>query len=66
MNRTTKPLTAFFNTMIFFYLLIVFFTLSWNPENWGEIPRLIYVLICPVISFGVYGYASEMQEKNND
>ena len=64
--KNTKPLIAFFNAMIFFYLLTVFFHWDWNPENWGEVSRLAYVLFAPVISLGIYGYTSEIQEKNNE
>jgi hypothetical protein len=66
MNRTTKPLIAFFNTMVFFYLLIVFYHWDWNPKNWGEVSRLAYVLLAPIISLAVYAATSEMQEKNNE
>ena len=66
MSNSKKPLTAFFNSMIFFYLLTVFYQLNWNPKNWGEVSRLAYVLLAPIISLGVYGYTSEMQEKNNE
>jgi hypothetical protein len=66
MSNNKKPLTAFFNSMIFFYLLIVFYQLNWDPKNWGEVSRLAYVLLAPIISLGVYGYTSEMQEKNNE
>ena len=61
--KNTKPLIAFFNAMIFFYLLAVFFHWDWDPENWGEVSRLAYVLLAPVISLGVYGYTSEIQDR---
>jgi len=63
--KNTKPLTAFFNAMVFFYLLVVFYQWDWNPKNWGEISRLAYVMFAPVISLAVYGYTTENQEKNN-
>ena len=66
MSNNKKPLTAFFNSMVFFYLLIVFYHWDWNPKNWGEVSRLAYVMLAPVISLAVYGYTSEMQEKNNE
>ena len=66
MSNNKKPLTAFFNTMVFFYLLIVFYHWDWNPKNWAEVSRLVYVMFGPVISLAVYGATSEMQEKNNE
>jgi len=66
MSNNKKPLIAFFNTMVFFYLLIVFYHCDWNPKNWGEVTRLAYVMLAPVISLGVYGYTVENQEKNSE